>query len=368
MYRNWRKVNMKEEKFVFEVHQPQVDFSTYRFYVRGTPKIGKTTLFRDVVEYLYNDPMKGLLISLGSEIGYKTLKNIVAKHCMTWYDFENLVEYLVENKDKNSFQIIGIDTVDRLMELVERRVMDIHRSIKGEYPISIDGALGGFTKGKNKAKTLVEQQISKLENAGYGVFYIGHTKEKQMGDIGGENQYEKITGSMEFKYDGIFSDRADFTIMIVGESVVKDKKQSELKRYIYFRATPSIDAGSRLSDEYLPVRTEYSAENLVKTIVNALESSAGVSGDEAEKIREKEVLEREKTALENIDAIKKEKYPDMSLKDYQEQVLEYAKSLSEEVRLVKKEELNRKGLPTRFKEIGDIETLKKVRAILAGEN
>lgn len=352
--------------FNFVVHKPQVNFSNYRYYVRGVPKIGKTTLFRDIVMYLYNDPMKGLLISLGSELGYKTLDNLVAQHCSTWYEFEQLVDHLVEEKEKNSFELLGIDTSDRLVEIAEKKVMDIHRSVKGEYPISIDAAMGGYAKGKAKARSLIESQISKLENAGYGMFYIGHTKEKQLGDQIGDVTYEKITGSMESKYDALFSDRADIIPMIAYESIVKDKKQIDQKRFIYFRATPLIDAGSRIEEKYFPEKIEYSAKGFVDTIVKALEESAGVSGKEAEKIRKEEVVEKKKKATEFAEKLKEEKYGDetVTIEEYQNSLLELAKSLSDETKAVKKMELREAGFSVKFTDFDNIEDLKKIRAIL----
>jgi hypothetical protein len=57
-----------------ELNQPTVSFEDYRHYWRGTPKIGKTTMWRDMVMKLYNNPYAGMLLSLGNESGYKALK------------------------------------------------------------------------------------------------------------------------------------------------------------------------------------------------------------------------------------------------------------------------------------------------------
>lgn len=353
----------------FKIHKPQINFSNYRYYIRGISKSGKTTLFRDVIKYLYNDPMKGLLISLGSELGYKTLDNLVAEHCSDWYAFEELVDQLVEHKDENTFEILAIDTVDRLIEIAEKKVMDIHRSVKGEYPVSIDGALGGYAKGKAKARNLIEQQISKLENAGYGMFYIGHTKEKQVGEQTSDIVYERVTGSLEFKYDALFSDRADIIPMISVESVVKDKKLVEQKRYIYFRSTPLIDAGSRIEAKYFPEKIEYSAKDFVDTIVKALEESAGVSGKDADKVRKEEVVTKKEESVKFVEKVKEEKYgeTDVSLADFRTKVLNIAKGLSEDVKNVKKAELALKNLPSDIPNIEDMDVLRKIHAVLVSE-
>ena len=76
----------------------KVDISNFRHYWRGIPKIGKTTLFRDLLVESYGDTKFGLLISPGNETGYKALSDIVAHETPTWEDFVETVDDLVENK------------------------------------------------------------------------------------------------------------------------------------------------------------------------------------------------------------------------------------------------------------------------------
>jgi hypothetical protein len=67
-----------------------------------------------------------------------------------------------------------------------------------------------------------------------------------------------------------------------------------------------------------------------------------------------------------MEKAKEEKYGslEMSVSDYQEKLLNIAKSLSDDNRPLKKDELRKNGLPTVFTEVNDIETLKKIHAIL----
>ena len=355
----------------YEVNKIQINLANYRHYIRGVAKIGKTSLFRDFIMELYGDPKFGLLISLGQENGYKLLDNLTAMNAPDWYEFVTIVDDLVDNRTDNEFKFVCLDTVDRAFEIAEKRVLDIHRTQKGEIATSIDAALGGFAKGKAKARSLVEEQVSRLENAGYGSFWLGHTKAKQLGDQVTETVYEKITGSLEFKYDALFSDRADFIPMIATESIAKDEKLKESKRYIYFRSTPNIDAGSRIDAKYFPDKVEYSAKNYIEAVTKALESAAGVSGKSADKIRKEEENKLIESGKKFSEKEKEERYGNLdvnNLADYKAKMMELAKQLSPEDRDSKKAELSKAGLPAKFTDIEDVEVLKKIYSILARTN
>lgn len=352
----------------YEINQVKINLENFRFFVRGIPKIGKTTFFRDFIMEYYGDPKYGLLISLGQENGYKALANITGIQCKTWSDFTDVVDDLVENKSDNEFKFICLDTVDRGFEIAEDKVLDIHRAQKNESAFSIDAALGGFAKGKNKAKVLLEKQVAKLENAGYGMMWLGHTKIKTLGDQVTDVVFEKVTGSLEFKYDALFSDRADFTVMIATESLAKDEKLTEQKRYIYFRSTPTIDAGSRIDPKYLPEKIECSAKGFIDTVTKALEQTANVSGKDADKLRKEQAKEAEKSAREFSENQKREKTGDgISLKEYLEKIVDLAQLLSPEEKKAKKLELESGKLPaspTEFKKIENMEIAQKVYKIL----
>lgn len=356
----------------YEVNKIQINLANYRHYWRGIPKIGKTSLFRDFIMELYGDPKYGLLISLGQENGYKALKNVTAIDAPDWYSFVEIVDDLVENPSDNEFKFICLDTVDRGFEIAEKRVLDIHRAQKGEIATSIDGALGGFAKGKNKAKLLFEEQVARLEFAGYGQIWIGHTKSKQLGDQVTETVYEKITGSLEFKYDGLFSDRADVSAILATESVAKDEKLKDVKRYIYFRSTANVDAGARIDQQYFPEKVEYSAKNYISAVTKALEDLAGVSGKSAEKQRNQEQEKLAESGKKFSEKQKEEHYGETptseNLVEYKAKMMKFIKELSAEDQNLKKEELVKAGLPSKFSAVEDIEVLKKIYAILSRNN
>ncbi len=354
----------------YAVNEIKLDMANYRHYWRGQSKIGKTTLFRDLIMELYNDPTFGLLISVGQEIGYKSLDKITAIDCATWGDFVDVVDDLVENKSENNFKFLAIDTVDELTEIAERKVLDIHRATKQETASSINAALGGFGAGKKKARSLVEDQIAKLERAGYGMIYIGHTKVKDVTEKSTDVTYQQLTGSLEFAYDAIFADRADVMAMMITESSAKNGRLSDTSRYIYFRGTNFIDAGSRMSN--LPERIVLNAKEYIVAINSALEKASNKSTAEADKIRKQEETIREKSAQEFSEKEKETNHPATELafhtaEEIKEKILSLRKGLSKEDRELKKSELKRQNLPLDLESVIDLDVLKKIYDVLSRE-
>lgn len=350
----------------YQLNTIKLDLASYRHYWRGTPGSGKTSTFRDLILEEYGSPEYGLLISLGQEIGYKALKDLMFVDCPEWGDFVDVVDDLVENKEENKFKLICLDTVDELVEMAERKVLQIHKQQKGEAAVSILAALGGYGAGKKKARSLIEQEIAKLERAGYGMVYISHSKLRDVNEKSTEQTYQLLTGALEFAYDAIFSDRADIMTMFTVESSVSKERITGSSRWMYFRSNNFVDAKSRFAN--VPEKTELSAKNYIQVLKDALEKESGITGKKAEEARKKESDVRDQKAQEYTEKVKEEKYPEMTLEEYQNHVLELAKSLSAETREVKKAELKRKNLSTNFKEIDDLETLRKIYAILNAED
>lgn len=345
----------------------KLDIANYRHYWRGQSKIGKTTLFRDIIIESYGSPKFGLLLSMGAEVGYKSLDTIMVQDNPEWYDFVDTVDDLVENKKDNEYKILGIDTVDELVEMAERRVLEIHRATKGESASSLNAALGGFGAGKKKARSLIEEQIAKLERAGYGMIYIGHTKVKDITEKSTDVAYQQLTGSLEFAYDAIFADRADIMAMIVTESTAKDDRLNKSERYIYLRGTSFIDAGSRM--ENLPEKIVLGAKEYIAAINDALEKTSGKTGSEAKTIRKQEEKVREQEGNSFAEKETKEHYGDTKdIQAYKDTMLELAKSFSADAKALKKAELDRLNLPINFKDIDDMEILKKIYGILSRKN
>lgn len=346
----------------------KIALENYRFLWYGIPKIGKTVTFKDFILEEYGSLENGLLLSIGDEVGYKTLAGIYAKDCPSWSDFVEVVDDLIENKESNKFKMIGIDTIDELFRIAENKVLGIHFATKGEKAISIKAALGGWQAGEMKTVSLIAEQIGRLEKV-YGTIYIGHTKTKNVSNNVSEEKYEQITGSLPTLYANLFGNRADFTSMFAEEVEVKDDRKISSKRYIYLRGNTFIDAGSRMEDSgLLPDKVEMSAKNYIKAIRTALEKSTGKTSKEI-----KETVKEEKVAIEKKgdSFISSEKSKKASLFEDIEQLLdaiaELVVNMDKETASAKKKQLEAQDLPnspSKFKTITDLEIGKKVYNIL----
>lgn len=298
---------------LWEKNEVKVDIASYMHYVRGQKKVGKTTLFKDLLEYIGKGDMnKGLLISLGDEDGYKALDGLVVAKASDWNELVEIVDELVENPDDNDFTFIALDTVDELFNIAIEEVFRIHKRKKGEVCESLNSALGGYGAGRNKVKELVREQIARLK-VGYGLFCIGHTKLRDVNEKGLDQAYQQLTTSLSFDFDSVIADKADIIATIsVDKDIVdiqeiangKDTKLvgsiGGVTRWIHFRDDNfNVDCGARFSD--IVDKVELSAENYIKAIEDAIKSASGKSDNEIEKKKALEAKERVEAVKELVE-------------------------------------------------------------------
>lgn len=117
---------------LWKKNEVKYDIGSYIHYWRGIKKVGKTTLFYELIKELYDgDLSKGLLISIGSETGYQALDQLVYAEAGTFTELEELIDELIENKSDNEFEIVAFDTVDEWVKLAQEEVKRIHRKKPG---------------------------------------------------------------------------------------------------------------------------------------------------------------------------------------------------------------------------------------------
>lgn len=286
---------------LWETNEVKVDVASYMHYIRGVKKVGKTTLFKELIEKIGNGDMsKGLLISLGDEDGYKALNGLVVAKAATWDKFVELVDELVENPQGNNFTFIGLDTIDELFQLATEEVFRLHKKKYNEVCESLNSALKGYGAGRAKVKELVRDEVARLKGS-YGLFCIGHTKLRDVNEKGLNEAYQQLTTSLSFDFDSVIADKADIiaTISIDKDIIdveeVNGKKVGSLggvTRWIHFRDDNfNVDCGARFDD--IVDKVELSAENYLKAIEDAIKSASGISTKEIETKKEMEVKERE---------------------------------------------------------------------------
>src|SRR5699024_298037 len=87
-----------------------------------------------------------------------------------------------------------------------------------------------------------------------------------------------------------FRNTADLIVFIELTKEIEKGKQVD-KRYIYFRGDADMEAGSRF--KYAPTRVEYSTENYINAIEDAIKKEYG-SDEAVEEDKEKQLKKRKK--------------------------------------------------------------------------
>lgn len=314
----------------------KADLRSYPPYlIMGLPKTGKTTLFRDLVLHNYKTAEKGLLISCKDEEGYHALDELQVEVARDWDSEEDedgnrgmiqIIDDLIENKNEHGIEMIGIDTLDKMVELATQEVYEIHRKLKGVYPLSLNQALGGYGAGGKKVAELITNEIKRLNSAGYAVFILAHVKKKDKEDVVTGEVYEQITNNLMSTFYNPVADICQMIVNIVTEMefdnsderfkevesinskgiktkeiVGVKKKRAEPIRMMYFRDSGFVDAGCRFTG--LPEKLELSAENFMYAFEMGVKNSSinkPISDEEIVKMKKSE----EKTISKQAEKIK----------------------------------------------------------------
>lgn len=251
------------------------DITQTRIYLRGTKKIGKTTLFRDIILEKYKSPEYGVLLGIGAELGYSMLDALNSLQIESWQDLIEFKKWLLsDDEDAKKIKMIAIDTIDELIPLAEKEICRQHEVKKKERCDSINKAFGGFGKGQDKTAELIKSYFYELHKAGYGIFAIAHTKLRNVVDKGSEGTdgYQVLTSNLTTKYEAVFGDIFDIVITGTIERDINDKILQGEKRVLYFRGNTRIDAGGRFSENAVPEYIVFEGEGRTKLFLDTVEN------------------------------------------------------------------------------------------------
>lgn len=366
----------------FKKNQVKASILGYYYYLRGVEKSGKTTLFYDLINTLFNgDQSKGLLISCGREDGFKALPDIqyeiiqdikdkngiiipkiknsegkIVQSGYGWEEFVKLIDDLVDGRQENGIEIIGIDTYDELCEIAKNYVIKLHNEANPTKKVtSINSAFGGFNGGFEKLAEIVDEQLYRLRSCGLTPIVISHTKVKTIKEKGmsDDESYNMLTSNLDSRLDNIVAHKADVIATIQIDKDVQDGVLNGTQRYIYFRESNFVKAGSRFKE--IVERVELSAENFIKAIEDGIKASMrkDVSDAEFENMKEQDEKERQEKVAEVLEEIKSLPTIDTTRnQEIKDIITSKWKSVSKEI----KEEVKTIMKEYSIEKIGDIET------------
>ena len=218
------------------------------------------------------------------------LDNLNCTQVSTYKELAELKEWLIKEKGKeHNIEIIAFDTGDEFALIADKETI---RRSNLENPNkttkSIKAAFGGFTGGeKYSANDIIKPYMTELQDAGFGVWCIAHTKFKTIKENGWleEDGYMQLTSNMGADYEAAFGDIFDVVLTGVIDRALEEKQiKDTVKKYatdtvrkLYFRGTPLIDAGGRFADgavpEYLVFDQPNMAAEFIKTVEEGMEKS-----------------------------------------------------------------------------------------------
>ena len=329
-----------------QINTIKPDIKNLSIYLRSTKKFGKTTLFRDAILAKYGDPSRGLLVGCGNEIGYKILDNLNTTQVTTYKDLIELRDWLINEKGKeHNIEIVAFDTGDELALIADKETIRLSNIENPNKKIkSIKAAFGGYTAGeKYSANDIIKPYMTSLQNAGFGVWVIAHTKFKTIKEKGGleEDGYMQLTSNMGADYEAAFGDIFDVTLTGVIDRDVEEKGEGDKKkryatdtvRKLYFRETPLIDAGGRFAygavPEYMIFDKEDMGAEFIRVIEEGMEKSKKTLGKKSptpkvekkpEPVKE-EINEDIEDEIDNIDPVDEVPFTEDMASDYPDDLI-----------------------------------------------
>lgn len=333
---------------------PKVVLEDYFWLIAGVPKSGKTSLFALLAEKYFKDVNKCLLLAF--EKGYGALK-IIAEDINSWEDFIEIVDELIESKEELPYELIGLDTVDKMYDMARDEVIKKWNRKNPDAQTDDIAGVGakrdggqGFGIGYQKIKEIIDKQLNRLIRAGYGIMAISHSKDKEVEQKSGL-KYDQLVASLPQSVREVFVNMAYFMVFITIEKE-KSGNNLETKRYMYFRSDGYVDAGSRFRN--VPEKIEYDVDEFIRVFEEAVKTEVEENAD-IEKMKEEQKKYKLENAKQFIEKEKISKDPKVLQSEISKLVKTFSKEKRTEVVELLKEFL---GDPD-YRKVDDVELLQE---------
>ena len=224
----------------------------------GLPGIGKTSLAAQFPKVLI----------AGFEQGTNGLNNVYVQPIQKWDDWRAMVSQLTKKDSlKEKFECIAIDTADSAWDLCCKWICS-------QNGVANLGDID-WGKGYDMAKKEYQDQFRTLTFNGYGLIFISHSMEKTKKDEKTKEEYLQINPALPQRPYDIVNKMVD----LIGYIRVIEQEDGEQKRFIFFRGNSTFFAKSRF--KYIVPRVEFSYENIVNAIFDAIDEEVKHTGGEA---------------------------------------------------------------------------------------
>ena len=237
-------------------HEVSRDLRGYSVFFYGDPKSGKTTIASKFP--------KALLLAF--EKGYNALPGVYAQPINSWGEFKKLFSELKTPEVQEKFQTIVIDTADIAYGYCEKFICSREGvDTIGDIP---------YGKGYALVSSEFDEAIRKILQLNYGLILISHAKTKTEKNAKGEDVASQIVPTLDNRGRLICERTCD----IIGYSRSVTNESGGTETRLFMRGTPQYVAGSRF--KYVPESIEFTYDNLVNAIANAIDMEEKAMGSE----------------------------------------------------------------------------------------
>ncbi len=241
-------------------HQVSRDLRGYTVFFYGEPKSGKTTAASKFPNSLL----------LAFEKGYNALAGVMAQPVNNWAEFRKVLRQLKDEKVKERFSTIVIDTADIAYDYCTKYICDNAKRPDGG--VGVDNIADiPFGKGYGMVGQEFDECLRKIVQMDYGLVLISHATDKTFKDESGA-EYNKIVPTLDKRATNIVSRMTD----IIGYSRAITDEDQNTSTKLFMRGTERYMAGSRF--RFTPDYIDFSYENLVNAISDAINKQAEVDG------------------------------------------------------------------------------------------
>lgn len=284
----------------------------------GLPKIGKTTIMKEIAEKLVGDNY--MFLEMYRENGAKYIEDIIYEDVPDWETFVEIIDDIVDNRttDYADLKVVFLDTLDNALQLAEQESIRLwNKENPSKRTSAINAAWGGYMKGQDKAMELLQEQLFRLREVGVAFSVLGHVRQTTITDPITNESYQQITSDVSQRYFNQLKKNIDLVgIAYIDRELVKGKVngkevstvKSETRKIKFRDDNYTVDSGSRMSQ--IVSEINFDADEFIEAMRNALEAEVkkgGKSIDDRKKENEKEEKETMKRLAEEEVKAKAEK-------------------------------------------------------------
>ena len=241
--------------FSVQPHQVSRDMRGYSVFMYGGWKTGKTTTAVKFPKHFL----------LAFEKGYSAIPGAMAQPINSWSEFKQVLRQLKDDKAKEMFETIIIDTGDIAYDYCTKYICaNNNADTVSDIP---------FGKGYGLIEKEFDECLRKIVQMGYGLVIISHETDKTFTDEGG-NQFNKIVPTLDKRANNVIARMCD----IIGYTRSVTDEAGNEKVLMFLRGTSRYEAGSRF--KYTPDYIELSYDNLVKAIGDAIDKQMAEDGSD----------------------------------------------------------------------------------------